>query len=180
MSIEIHNYFWSMVSLVATANSNYRQNIYEIRNMVLTSEKNGKKKKKKYSQFWQGCLHHLSLIFLNFKIIVMIVGCCRLVYQEWSPWDANPELLPYGIILFSKTRILIWVAVCILWWWIWVTDWWYNIIAAWSLLLGWECCSAVYVRIKWGCVKHCLLVVNCKLSFYSLFLFRLGPGLLPM
>lgn len=32
-----------MVSLVATANSNYRQNIYEIRNMVLTFEKNGKK-----------------------------------------------------------------------------------------------------------------------------------------
>lgn len=40
LAVENHNDFLSLVSAVATTNSNYRQNIYESRNMVFTFEKN--------------------------------------------------------------------------------------------------------------------------------------------
>lgn len=45
------------------------------------------------------------------------------MYQKWSPLNVDPELFPYGLVLFLKTRILINVAFCILWWWIWLSDW---------------------------------------------------------
>lgn len=39
-------------------------------------------------------------------------------------------------------------------------------------LLGWECCSAVSVGIKWDGGKQISPVVNWRLSFYPLFIYR--------